>query len=435
MLRFHASAAVRKYDDTFIDTSESYYRCRNGNAFNSMKRPIHTTNRHSHFRATASSQPAMVGKDRGDEGSGGTQTLPGPHSLEPVEVAGSAILTPLSFWHANAAAWTFIALFGLISRLVAFNDLALAVTLTLVLDPIGFLLTSVAHRFYLERTEHRRAVIAAWALASAVSGGLLQMAVCNVVKNGLFPGLPEGNIAVSDAVPAVFYTAVFLGWSFAYFWIRADVDARTERMGRSEAQATAARAELQRLRLQLDPHFLFNALNTVAAEIPDNPEAALEMTLRISAYLRYLLDEQTRPVCLLSEEMEAVRAYVRIQELRFERRLRCTVEMDSSVRSVAVPHLAIQGLVENAVKHGLRSSDETLDIRVSARRITDETVVIEVVNPGQLASHTGDRAALGLSNTRQRLELHYPLRHELSLTQDGSVTVARMVLKGSACFA
>jgi len=342
---------------------------------------------------------------------------------------------PISFWRANAAAWAFIAFFGLVSRLVAFNDVALTAALTLVLDPIGFVLTTAAYKLYLQRTPHRGAVIAAWALACSVLGGILQMVIANAVKDGLFPDIPEGNMAASDAVPAVFYTAVFLGWSLAYFWIRTDVVARSERARRSEAQAAATRAELQRLRLQLDPHFLFNALNTVAAEIPDNPDSALEMTHRIAAYLRYSLDPQTRPVCPLTDEIEAVRAFVRIQELRFEDRLRCVVEMDPAVRAVPVPHLIVQGLVENAVKHGLRSSAETLEIRVTAKRAADDGVAIEVVNPGRLAPRAGDRPAVGLVNTRRRLELHYPSRHELSLVQDGDAVVARLLLKGDACFA
>jgi LytS/YehU family sensor histidine kinase len=335
---------------------------------------------------------------------------------------------PVSFWRANAAAWVFIAFFGLVSRLVAFSDVALTMALTLVLDPIGFLLTSAAYKLYLERTRHRGAVVAAWALACSVLGGILQMVIANALKDGLFPDIPEGNMAASDAVPAVFYTAVFLGWSLAYFWIRADVEARSERVRRSEAEAAATRAELQRLRLQLDPHFLFNALNTVAVEIPDRPDAAVEMTHRIAAYLRYSLDPQTRPVCPLSD-------FVRIQELRFEGRLCCVVEMDPAARAVVVPHLIVQGLVENAVKHGLRSSAETLEVRVTATRTADDAVVIEVVNPGRLVPRAGDRPAVGLANTRRRLELHYPSRHELSLAQDGDAVVARLLLRGDACFA
>jgi LytS/YehU family sensor histidine kinase len=316
-----------------------------------------------------------------------------------------------------------------------FGDAGLTVVLTLVLDPIGFLLTTAAYKLHLERTRHHGAVAAAWVLACSVLGGILQMVIANAVKDGLFPDIPDGNMAASDAIPAVFYTAVFLGWSLAYFWIRADVEARSERARRSEAQAAATRAELQRLRLQLDPHFLFNALNTVAVEIPDNPEAALEMTHRIAACLRYSLDPQTRPVCPLSDEIEAVRAYVRIQELRFEDRLRCTVELDPRASAVPVPHLIVQGLVENAVKHGLRTSAGPLEIRVAARRLDDDAVAIEVTNPGRLGPRTDDRPAVGLANTHRRLELHYPARHELALAQEGETVMARLVLRGAACFA
>jgi len=342
---------------------------------------------------------------------------------------------PISFWRANAAAWLFIAFFGLVSRLLTFRDATLAVALTPVLDPIGFLLTSAAYKLYLERTRHRRTTIALWALVGSVLGAALQMVIANAVKDALFPDISEQGIAANFAVPAVYYTVVFLGWSLAYFWIRAVAEARSEHERRLEAQTAATRAELQRLRLQLDPHFLFNALNALAAQIPENPAAALEMTHRIAAYLRYSLDRQTRPVCSLTDEIEAVRTYVRIQELRFEGRLRCVIDMHPAVRSAAVPHLIVQGLVENAVKHGLRSPAELLEIRLTAGQAADGAVVIEVVNPGRLAAHPSDRPAVGMANTRRRLELHYPSRHELSLTQDGDVVVARLLLRGDACFA
>lgn len=385
----------------------------------------------------------LFGGARSLAGNGGWMSIPARHrrladwlpfaAVE--EPADGTASVPISFWRANAAAWIFIAVFGLVSRLLTFRDTTLAVALTPVLDPVGFLLTSAAYKLYLERTRHRRTTIALWALVCSVLGAGLQMLIANAVKDSLFPDLSEQGIAANLAVPAVYYTAVFLGWSLAYFWIRAIAEARLERDRHNEAQAAATRAELQRLRLQLDPHFLFNALNALAAEIPENPSAALEMTHRIAAYLRYSLDLQTRPVCPLTDEIEAVRTYVRIQELRFDGQLRCVIDMHPAVRSVAVPHLIVQGLVENAVKHSLRLPDVPLEIRLTARRAADGAVVIEVVNPGQLHTHSSDRPAVGMANTRRRLELHYPSRHELSLTQKGEVVVARLLLRGDACFA
>jgi two-component system LytT family sensor kinase len=194
------------------------------------------------------------------------------------------------------------------------------------------------------------------------------------------------------------------------------------------------RAELHQLRLQLDSHFLFNVLNTVAMEIPEEPDTALEMIHRITAYLRYLLENQKRRVCPLSDEIEAMLAYVRIQELRFEGRLDCVVEMDPAARPIVVPHLVLQPLVENAVKYGLRSPAGRFTVGITVLRQGDDTV-IEVSNPGRLETRPRDRPAVGLANIRRRLELHYPSGHALTLIQSGDNVVARLMLRGSACFA
>lgn len=347
-----------------------------------------------------------------------------------------AILSPQvgegSFWLAHTVAWLFIAVFGVVSRFAAFDSIGLAVALTMVLDPVGFVLTALAHATFLSHTGLRPAVVAVLVLVYSVLGGLLQMVLAGLVKTHMVVA-PASAMAEDPAIPVIYYTTIFLAWSLAYFWVRAEMAARTERAQRSEAQAAAMRAELQHLRLQLDPHFLFNALNTVAVEIPERPKVASEMTRRIAAYLRYSLDTHNRQVCPLADEIEAVRAYVRIQELRFEDRLHCEIEVDPAARSVSVPHLVVQGLVENAIKHGLRSPAETLRVGVSVRRTGDETTVIEVTNPGLLSAQGAGGPAVGLANTRRRLELHYPQRHELSLTQEGASVVARLVLRGRAC--
>lgn len=163
-------------------------------------------NRHFHGRAVAASWQTAAGKEwdwmkRPAE----VRTPARTYALaagDGAAAGGSA--SPVSFWRANLAAWTFIAFFGLASRLAAFSDVALAVTLTLVLEPIGFILTAAAYKFYLERTGDRRTVVAAWALACSASAGLLQMVIANALKDGLFPGIPDENIAANDAVPAVF---------------------------------------------------------------------------------------------------------------------------------------------------------------------------------------------------------------------------------------
>ena len=348
---------------------------------------------------------------------------------------GTALTGALgSFWRAQTAGWLFGALFAIVSRVLAFEDVAFAFALTAVLEPLGFALTTLAHRIFRNRISGITLTVVAVALALSIAGGVLQMLIANSIKDILQPNVNPDYGANGEVIPAIYYTLIFLGWSLAYLWIKADADARKQRIQRHKAREEALRTELHQLRLQLDSHFLFNVLNTVAMEIPEGPDTALEMIHRITAYLRYLLENQTRRICPLSDEIEAMLAYVRIQELRFEGRLDCVVEMDPEAGPVAVPHLILQPLVENAVKYGLRSPAGRFTVGITVLRQGDD-IVIEVSNPGRLETRKRDRPAVGLANIRRRLELHYPSGHALSLIQAGDNVVARLMLRGSACFA
>ncbi len=339
------------------------------------------------------------------------------------------------FWRVHLAGWLFISLFGLTSRFFAFHDAAFAVVLTVVLDPVGFVLTALAHFLFLSRARSLATPSVAGAvLAFSVVGGLLLMLIANLVREAFFASVSSPSVVADPVIPAVYYTSVLLGWFLAYFWLRADIEARSERARRSEAQARAMRAELAQLRLQLAPHFLFNALNTVTAEIHERPDTAVEMVRRIASYLRYSLDQRARPVCPLDDEIEAVRAYLRIQELRFEDRLECVVRVAPQVQQVAVPHMILQGLVENAIKYGLKTKVGRLEVRVCAFDAGDGWTVIEVSNPGELRPRDARRSPVGHANLRRRLELHYPHGHAVSLKQVGDSVVARLELKGAACF-
>lgn len=363
---------------------------------------------------------------------------PGAAPVGPEEPGAEAPPSVLgTFWQANLAGWLFLALFGIISRAVFFGDLRVAVFVTAIMDSIGFGLTCLAHvlvrRFLRWPVTAIRLVPVA--VGFAVVGGLLQMQVAGVLRQMIFTEGYFGQAFGGPFIAAIYYTSMFLGWALAYFWLSTDFEARAERVRRSEAQSAAARAELQQLRIQLDPHFLFNALNTVTAEIPERPDVALEMTRRIAAYMRYCLDHQERSVCWLADELDAVKSYLRIQALRYDERLVCTVESDADAGSFPVPHLILQGLVENAVKHGLKpSSETTLRIRVVALRQRDHLSVI-VTNSGRHAPADSARPGLGLANIRRRLELHFPGRHHLSVAQEGDLVAARLTVEGPICYA
>lgn len=335
------------------------------------------------------------------------------------------------FWKLQIGGWMFIAVYGFFAREVTFSDSKLAITLTLSMDTVGFLLTSAAHLYFLRKVPRLTTFpVVMAAVGISIAGGTLQMGLAWLLRDQMFPDALPFNTSIT---PVVYYTSVLLGWMLAYFCLRSDYEARIARLRRSEALAEASRSELEQLRLQLAPHFLFNALNSVASEIHERPDTALEMVREIAGYLRYCLNQNRRDLCPLSEEIEAMNAYLRIQEIRFEDKLTCTVSVEDTVKDTIVPHMILQGLVENAVKHSLKHSSDTIAIHVSVRRNRDDHVEVAVINSGYIAPPDPTRKSIGHSNLRQRLQLHYPDMHEFSLHEHDGMVVARIVLKGPAC--
>ncbi len=344
---------------------------------------------------------------------------------------GTPVLT--TFWGAQCAVWSFLILVGWTARLITFGDVFAATVMTLAVDPVAFLMTGALHVVFLSRRRQITSIpVILFLLCFSLAGGFLLRAIAEIVRR-----LALDNIALplAPAMMAAFYAILLIGWALMYCWWSSLMEARSERLRAAEAREEAIRLEMERLHLQLAPHFLFNALNSVASEIHDRPDEALEMVRRIAAYLRYCLDHAAHSRCPLEDELEAMRAYLRIQELRFEERLRTTVSVEPTALNVLVPHMILQGLVENAVKHGLRHQDDDIEIGVRVERLDENSILIEVVNSGTLQPERQGRTAIGLANTRQRLNLHYPEGYELTLKQAGDRVVARLMLRGSACLA
>ena len=344
------------------------------------------------------------------------------------------------FLVANLIAWVVIGMWTIAARSLFFQDSGLAFSLALVSEPVGFFYTWLLHLLYRRQPSGRFASAEVVLLVIVLSGigGLIEMLVVAPALRWVFAPNALYYATGGPVVPFLFYTSIFLIWSSGYFWLAAAVNARHERLARSEAEASALQAELGRLRLQIDPHFLFNALNTVAAEIPDRPERALDMTHRIADYLRAGLMEDAPALHPLSEELKAVHDYIGIQELRFEDRLHTEITVPRGVAEVRVPRLLLQGLVENAVKHGLKAGNGALTVRVTARALAPQGVELAIVNPGRFdpkpESELRQGTGLGLGNARRRLSIHFPERHRLDVEERNGEVVVTVAVWGRPCF-
>ena len=188
----------------------------------------------------------------------------------------------------------------------------------------------------------------------------------------------------------------------------------------SELRARLAQAELELLRAQLEPHFLFNALNTVAGLIRGaRPELATSALARLSELLRYVIEASRQERVPLAWELQFVASYLELQQIRYGARLQFAIQGDPDASGREVPPLLLQPLIENAVVHGVaRTSDEArIDLRVAADR---EALRIQVHSTrDQQAAADGARTGVGLSNTRRRLERIYGDGFQFAAGPDG----------------
>jgi LytS/YehU family sensor histidine kinase len=227
-----------------------------------------------------------------------------------------------------------------------------------------------------------------------------------------------------------------LGWSLVRLGLQYNVALREQREQALRAVAAARDAQLRMLAYQLNPHFLFNTLNSIRALINEDRHRAREMVTALSGYLRYALVERPLHVALLEEEVASVRGYLSIEQVRFEERLEVSIDVEPDALCCEVPAFLLNPLVENALKHGAIGTATTpLVLRVEARRVAPDLLRIVVENTGRwtdrraftdVPARVDDElpGGLGLANVRARLEALYPTEHRLEIEEsDGRVRV------------
>src|SRR3954469_10759826 len=176
---------------------------------------------------------------------------------------------------------------------------------------------------------------------------------------------------------------------------------RTKERDEAEARRLTAEAQLASIESRVQPHFLFNTLNSIAALVHDDPAGAERMTGQLAALLRSALDSTATPLVSLDEELRIVRAYLDIERVRFGERLRYEVRLGERTASARVPRMALQTLVENCVKYAVSARREGASIVVRSSRVDDRVrVVVEDDGPGFDATERPAAHGLNLLDSR-----------------------------------
>lgn len=225
---------------------------------------------------------------------------------------------------------------------------------------------------------------------------------------------------------ALDYAMTLTAWSAFYLGIKNWRSWQTERENALKSAALAQKAQLEMLRYQLNPHFLFNALNSIRASVNEDGKRARQMITQLSEFLRHSLLGVENKEIPLREELEAARNYLAIEKIRFEENLEIEYRVEEKAEDFMVPCFLLNPLVENAIKHGLRAGPNPLKIKISARS-EGESLVLEVANNGRLNnSPNSNGTKIGLKNVRERLEKLYGEKGKFELKQDGDFVVAKI---------
>ncbi|KPM47684.1 sensor histidine kinase [Jiulongibacter sediminis] len=185
----------------------------------------------------------------------------------------------------------------------------------------------------------------------------------------------------------------------------------------ADLQLIAKQAQLDHLSNQLNPHFLFNSLNSIKSLISESPDTARRAVDLLSDLLRTSLYEKEVPFITLREELELVKDYIDLEKIRFEERLSISVTMDPELENCLILPLSIQLLVENGIKHGIARKISGGNIRLNIEK-RDDQVVVTVQNPGSI-SKVEQMTGIGVKNLTRRLQLHYEQNADFTLENEG----------------
>jgi two-component system LytT family sensor kinase len=332
---------------------------------------------------------------------------------------------PRPFWLVQFAGWGLFGAGMFVAGLSIWRFVdAFVIKASLTL--FGFLASLLLRQVYraCERRGFGLPGIAFLAAPLSFGAAALWMAAHHVVLSAYATGRRSSPAIAVERFPdftnTIYYFFVLVAWSVLYFGVQSYLDLARERGRLLRAEVLAHEARLRALRLQLSPHFLFNALNGVSTLVAESRnEEANRMLSGLAEFLRATLDAPERDEIPLGDEIEHARRYLEIEEIRFGERLRVDVSMSPDARAALVPHMILQPLVENAVRHAIVPRESGGEISIVATR-REEWLLLGVHDDGPGISGPGAVAdGVGLSNTRDRLAELYGNRAELSLSRSG----------------
>ncbi len=337
-----------------------------------------------------------------------------------------------SFWILQLLGWGFINMISIFAlKKISTELLIYSIVFGMF---IGIFSTSIL-RWYLKRNiqfdsfgiKELIKIVVSFLLVAALFGAMNYGFGYFYAKFG--PELSEAEIQMFNNYDKVWiqvFNALFLigAWTVTYLAIKLLLKLNKNRIERLELNTHLKQAQLNTLKGQINPHFMFNSLNNIRGLMLEDVDKSREMLTKLSEILRYSLTKNNINAIAVEEELEMVDNYIDLSKIQFENRLEFVKELDKDVLQLQIPPMIIQLLIENAAKHGIANLKQGGRIVLSLKQ-EGELLVIEVRNTGKLQIGK-NTTQLGLKNIRQRLKLLYADKASFSLNEIADEVVANI---------
>jgi len=331
------------------------------------------------------------------------------------------------FWRFQLGGWLVFSIFSFPLKWVILENIPGSIAISLYRDGLGFLLTLGMRKIYrrVQGEKVSKLQLAGLVMLVSLIGGLV-LTFFSLAFHHLF-AFEEEKIFTNAVTFAIFYfrTGLCLCWSLLYFGIKQSRESVERELRLAREQSERREAELQMLRAQINPHFLFNALNTILFALEKQKQGVAKMVQSLADYLNYSLMHKNDDFVLLGEECDALMDYLALEKARLGETLNMACQIDPGTRTARVPGVLLQPLVENAIKFSRETANPPFIVRLNISR-DDSGLLIEVCNTGRWIIPDPHRASggVGLENIRQRLNWLYPGQHALDIVpEEGWVAV------------
>lgn len=330
------------------------------------------------------------------------------------------------YWWCQGIGWLLYSMIGLAISF-AFQTLSWRYAVTVFLNTATGLTLTHLWRTQMQRRGWMQVSLRTLVprlLGSGLALAIMWAAFSALLSYGLFGQWPERAVVLAIwfnwTMALLLWALLYGGWHLVERYQQAEVQ-------KWRLEATLKETELSALKAQLNPHFLFNALNSIRALIVEDPVRGQTAVTQLASILRYSLQASTSAMISLRDELQFVQDYLALEKVRFDERLTVQTECDEAAFAYAVPPMIVQTLIENAIKHGIATRHQGGVVAVRAW-VEARQLRIQIRNEGQLKPNLAS-PRLGIQNATERLQLLFGAEAKLTLANgDGDWVVADLIL-------